>query len=194
MAGANTLTSPSFSHCTRYRRRCTSTAIYTFRWRPAIYTLGLVHRLDGNAPHECWYSMRRPRRVACTVCRTTTAIMVITSHGRCWPSEGFELNGQMCLAVNVFDEGPHRQLQFWVMKPPGELGGKDDDDKLHWDLLYAIASTWVVSPSPSKSQGVPGLTTTRCCATGMETYGTSMTLEDTHCLRPTMVFCCLTRN
>jgi hypothetical protein len=53
-------------------------------------------------------------------------------------AEGFELNGQMCLAVNVFDEGPHRQLQFWVMKPPGELIGGKDDDKLHWDLRYCF--------------------------------------------------------
>jgi hypothetical protein len=105
-------------------------------------------------------------------------------------AEGFELNGQMCLAVNVFDEGPHRQLQFWVMKPPGELIGGKDDDKLHWDLRYCFD---LGGESFSfKIPGVPGLTTTRC-ATGMETSCTSMTLEDPHCL-PTMVFCCLTRN
>ncbi|KAG2538275.1 hypothetical protein PVAP13_9NG406400, partial [Panicum virgatum] len=57
-----------------------------------------------------------------------------------WPemlANGFELNGQMCLAVNVIY--PRRKLEFWVMAPPGELAEKsDDDNELYWDLHYCF--------------------------------------------------------
>ncbi|OEL17805.1 hypothetical protein BAE44_0021176 [Dichanthelium oligosanthes] len=46
-------------------------------------------------------------------------------------ANGFDLNGQMCLTVNVFDD-PRRELQFWVMMPPGEIEDKNDDG----DMLY----------------------------------------------------------
>ncbi|CAL4941623.1 unnamed protein product [Urochloa decumbens] len=50
-------------------------------------------------------------------------------------ADGFELNGQMCLAVNVLR--PRRNVQFWVMTPTDELEDKDDD-KLFWDLRYCL--------------------------------------------------------
>ncbi|CAN6318597.1 unnamed protein product [Urochloa humidicola] len=52
-------------------------------------------------------------------------------------ADGFELDGQMCLAVNVIKDDDHRKLQFWVMKPPGEFEDKDDE-KLCWDLRYCF--------------------------------------------------------
>ncbi|KXG31538.2 hypothetical protein SORBI_3003G014832 [Sorghum bicolor] len=54
-------------------------------------------------------------------------------------ADGFDLNGQMCLVVNVgFHPQPRLKAQFWVMQPPGEIEGKDDDDKLYWDLRYSF--------------------------------------------------------
>ncbi|CAN6293702.1 unnamed protein product [Urochloa humidicola] len=50
-------------------------------------------------------------------------------------ADGFEMNGRMCLAVNVIY--PRRKLQFWVMAPPGELEDKDDG-KLCWDMRYCF--------------------------------------------------------
>ncbi|CAL4941620.1 unnamed protein product [Urochloa decumbens] len=51
-------------------------------------------------------------------------------------ADGFEMNGQMCLAVKVMY--PRPKLQFWVMLPPGELEDDKNDDKLHWDLRYCF--------------------------------------------------------
>ncbi|CAN6324077.1 unnamed protein product [Urochloa humidicola] len=50
-------------------------------------------------------------------------------------ADGFDLNGKMCLAVNVFKH-PSRELQFWVMESPDEL--EEDDDKLYWDLRFCF--------------------------------------------------------
>ncbi|CAL4941619.1 unnamed protein product [Urochloa decumbens] len=50
-------------------------------------------------------------------------------------ANGFEMNGQMCLAVNVIY--PRRKLQFWVMAPPCELEVKGCD-KLYWDMRYCF--------------------------------------------------------
>ncbi|CAN6324075.1 unnamed protein product [Urochloa humidicola] len=52
-------------------------------------------------------------------------------------ADGFELNGEMCLAVNIFDPHHRRKIQFWVMTPPGEHEDKDYD-KLYWDLRYCF--------------------------------------------------------
>ncbi|CAL4933212.1 unnamed protein product [Urochloa decumbens] len=51
-------------------------------------------------------------------------------------ADSFDLNGQMCLAVNVSDDA-RRELRFWVMEPPGEIEDKDDD-KMYWDLRYCF--------------------------------------------------------
>ncbi|CAD6259831.1 unnamed protein product [Miscanthus lutarioriparius] len=58
--------------------------------------------------------------------------------GFCLLADGFDLNGQMCLVVNVgFYPVSRKKTQFWVMKPPCELEGKgQEDDKLYWDLRY----------------------------------------------------------
>ncbi|KAF8776397.1 hypothetical protein HU200_003543 [Digitaria exilis] len=53
-------------------------------------------------------------------------------------ASGFDLNGEMCLAVHVFGRGTRRTLQFWVMKPPGELQDEDNHEQLCWDLRYSF--------------------------------------------------------
>lgn len=58
-------------------------------------------------------------------------------------ADGFDLNGEMCLVVNVgfYPHPPRKKTEFWVMKLPGdegELDGMDDDDKVYWDLRYSF--------------------------------------------------------
>nr|CAB3494796.1 unnamed protein product [Digitaria exilis] len=52
-------------------------------------------------------------------------------------ADGFDLKGQMCLAVNVIY--PRRKLQLWVMRPRRELRlEENNDDKLYWVLRYSF--------------------------------------------------------
>ncbi|XP_002448421.1 F-box protein At5g65850 [Sorghum bicolor] len=86
----------------------------------------------------------------------------------------FDLNGQMCLAVNVgfFNPVSRMKTQFWVMKPQGELDqGKDeqeDDDKLHWDLRYSFYFDHFAINAPRAAW--IDHTQTLCCRIGTFVY------------------------
>jgi hypothetical protein len=103
--------------------------------------------------------------------------------------DAFEMDGKLCLAVNILLHDSCREIQFWVMSPPDDTHldvGDDEDDhdddedqgyKLYWDLRYSFRVDDPYTAFQMTYGRLARRTATGCCATGTGTPSTSTTLQ-----------------
>jgi F-box interacting protein len=127
------------------------------RYNPPLYIDGKLYLVNtGSAQSD--YRRIADRMLVLDVATETRRMYRLPypkAQARHWNPlvDAFEMNGKLCLAVNVLLGHYGRNIQFWVMSPPPDeqhLHVKDEEDdgydddhdsddyKLYWDLRYSF--------------------------------------------------------
>jgi F-box interacting protein len=128
------------------------------RYNPPLYIDGKLYLVNAGSSDSDYRRMADRMMVldVATETRRMYRLPYPRAQYRPWNPlvDAFEMNGKLCLAVNVLHDHDHdpcdRKIQFWVMSPPrddqhldagdeDEDDGKENDDyKLYWDLRYSF--------------------------------------------------------